>query len=124
MRQRDFRALALGSLAIFALATPARAEKASFELAPMRAASFDVGVKHVVGYFLDSGGHCRLILAIVEVGDDEASNVSHVEFVVASGAVARLQANPGGSVSFTCDTRARAMHVTRNEGLARRSAAD
>ncbi|HEY8163517.1 MAG: hypothetical protein ACR650_13520 [Methylocystis sp.] len=125
MRQGNFRALALGCVAIFALARPAWADKlATSALTPMQAASFDIGVKHVVGYFLDGGDHCQLILAIADVGDDEASSVSHVEFMVASGAVARLQSNPGGSLSFTCDNRAHAMRVTKNDGLARRSRAD
>jgi hypothetical protein len=125
MKQGNLGALALVCLALQPLSTLARAENLSpLTLAPMQAVSLDVGVKHVVGYFLDGRDHCRLILAVADVGDDASASVSHVEFTVGDRAVARIESTPGGSISFTCDNEAHRMRVTRNDGLSEPESVD
>jgi hypothetical protein len=120
MKLGTFRALSLVGVGLLTVAAPARSEElAPLMLAPMQALSLDFGAEHIVGYFLDRGNHCRLNLAIAEVGDMEAANVSHVAFAVSVGGVAHLESSPGGSLSFSCDNGAHRMRIHRSDGLAR-----
>jgi hypothetical protein len=118
MKQGNPRALAIGGLGLLALTASARAETfAPLTLSPMQAVSLDLGVKHVVGYFLEDGNHCRLILTIAEVGDKELTNISRVEFEVGAGGLARLETHPGGALFFACDNEAQHMRIRKDDGL-------
>ncbi len=85
---------------------------------PLGAASFDLGSKHVVGYFLPTDGRCRLTLMIGEANGEAAPPAARLMFLVEGGGRARFDSESGESLSFACKTGAAAMSATRVATLA------
>lgn len=92
-------------------------EPAIFAMTPLRAASLDVGSRHLVSYFVAAGGLCRLTVMIADAGAPEAP-ATRLRLAVDPGKAARVDTAEGKSVSFDCANEAREMRVTRLERLA------
>jgi len=86
--------------------------KAPTAMKPLGAASFDVGSKHVVGYFLASDGRCKLTLMIGEAGGAAQSSAARLLLVVDPGRSARFDSESGQSLRFACKSEALAMSAT------------
>jgi hypothetical protein len=83
---------------------------------PLMAASLDVGSKHIVGYFLNADGGCKLTLMIADAPRDENSEPSaqilRLRLMVEPGRAALVDTTDGGLVQFACDPDAQAMNAT------------
>ena len=71
---------------------------------PLKAISLDVGSKHVVGYFLNTEGQCRLTLMIADAFRDDASDYEEdedaiIEIDAPDTLRGQGQLPPGGSPS-------------------------
>jgi hypothetical protein len=119
-RNRILMTAISGALCLAAGSTPSSADEASHAaMAPMQAASLDVGTKHVIGYFLSSEGICRLTLMIAESADGEvAAQASRLQLAVEPGKSARLDAPQGASLAFACEKEALAMRVDKIDRVA------
>lgn len=92
-------------------------EPAISTMAPLRAASLDVGSRHLVSYFVAADGLCRLTVMIAETGAPEAP-ATRLQLSVDPGKAARVDTAEGKSVSFGCAPQAQEMRVTRLERFA------
>ena len=83
---------------------------------PLMATSLDVGSKHIVGYFLDADGQCKLTLMIADAPRDENSEPStqilRLRLMVEPGRAALVDTTDGRLVQFACDPDARTMNAT------------
>jgi hypothetical protein len=83
---------------------------------PLMATSLDVGSKHIVGYFLDADGQCKLTLMIADAPRDESSEPSaqilRLRLIVEPGRAALVDTTDGRLVQFACDPDARTMNAT------------
>jgi hypothetical protein len=82
---------------------------------PLMAASLDVGSKHVVSYFLNAGGQCKLTLMIADAARDENSERSEqilrLRLVVEPGRPALVDTTEGRRLQFACEPNAQAMNA-------------
>ncbi len=80
---------------------------------PRMAASFDVGTKHLVSYFLSENGMCKLTLMIAERprGEDEAqvADTSRLRVSIEAGKAAYLDTTEGKPLQFSCRLDGQAM---------------
>jgi hypothetical protein len=83
---------------------------------PLMASSLDVGSKHVVGYFLNADGRCKLTLMIADAARDENSEPSaqilRLRLMVEPGRAALVDTTDGRLLQFACDPGAQAMNAT------------
>jgi hypothetical protein len=80
---------------------------------PARAKSLDVGMKHVVSYFVSADGACRLTAMITDRSEDEAAaGTAQLQLVVEPGNTARIATADGNSLRFVCLGRAEWMTAT------------
>jgi hypothetical protein len=83
---------------------------------PLNAISLDVGSKHVVGYFLNTEGQCKLTLMIADGFRDEASESSshamRLRLMVEPGRSALVDTADGRLLQFGCEPNAQAMNAT------------
>jgi hypothetical protein len=83
---------------------------------PLMAKSLDVGSKHVVSYFLNADGRCKLTLMIADAARDENSERSaqilRLRLMVEPGRAALVDTTDGKLVQFACEPDALAMHAT------------
>ncbi len=80
---------------------------------PARAKSLDVGMKHVVSYFVSADGACRLTAMISDRSEDEAAaGTAQLQLVVEPGNTARIATADGNSLRFVCLGRAEWMTAT------------
>jgi len=83
---------------------------------PLKAISLDVGSKHVVGYFLNSEGQCRLTLMIADAFRDDSSDPSsqamRLRLMVEPGRSALVDTTDGRLLQFGCEPNAQAMNAT------------
>jgi hypothetical protein len=83
---------------------------------PMKAISLDVGSKHVVGYFLDGEGRCKLTLMIADAYREDAvtppSQTVRVRLMVEPGRSATVDTTDGRLLQFGCESSAQAMNAT------------
>jgi hypothetical protein len=83
---------------------------------PLGAISLDVGSKHVVGYFLNADGQCKLTLMIADAPRDENSEPSaqalRLRLMVEPGRAALVDTTDGRLLQFACEPNAQAMNAT------------
>jgi hypothetical protein len=91
---------------------------------PLGEASFELGAKHVVGYFLPANGRCRLTLMIAETEGETAAPAARVMLAIEPGRGARFDSENGESLKFECESGAVAMSATRLATLAALAADD
>lgn len=89
---------------------------------PMTASSYDTGGEHIVSYFLNDEGVCKLTL-VINNGPDEATaesaqRLTRLQFTVEPGRAASLEAADGKAIRFACLGRAQSMSVTKIDHLA------
>jgi hypothetical protein len=83
---------------------------------PLGATSLDVGSKHVVSYFLNADGQCKLTLMIADAARDENSEPSaqilRLRLTVEPGRPALVDTTEGRLLQFACQPGAQAMNAT------------
>ena len=83
---------------------------------PLKAISLDVGSKHVVGYFLNAEGQCKLTLMIADAARDESSEpsaqVMRLRLMVEPGRSALVDTTEGRMLQFACESEAQAMNAS------------
>jgi hypothetical protein len=83
---------------------------------PLMATSLDVGSKHVVSYFLNADGQCKLTLMIADAARDENSEPSaqilRLRLMVEPGRTALVDTTEGRLLQFGCEPDAQAMNAT------------
>ena len=107
-----------GALSFAASAELTAAESWSvLTMKPLMAASFDAASNHIVGFFVNANGLCKLTLM---VGDAEKPNApaSRLLLIVDPGRSARFDADDGNTLQFACKSGATAMTATRIESVA------
>ncbi len=96
-------------------------EPPAFEMRPMMATSIVTGGKHVVSYFLNGEGVCRLTLVIEEIAENPALRPSRLDVAVKAGSNAVYDAGNGRALSFGCSRTADAMTALKLDNTAWRS---
>ncbi len=107
-----------GALSFAASAELTAAESWSvLTMKPLMAASFDAASIHIVGFFVNANGLCKLTLM---VGDAEKPNapVSRLLLIVDPGRSARFDADDGNTLQFACKSGATAMTATSIKSVA------
>jgi hypothetical protein len=83
---------------------------------PLMATSLDVGSKHVVSYFLNADGQCKLTLMIADAaGDDDnarSEQILRLRLMVEPGRAALVDTTDGRLLQFACEPNAQAMNAT------------
>lgn len=80
---------------------------------PTRAKSLDVGMKHVVSYFVSADGACRLTAMITDRSEGEATaGTAQLQLMVEPGKTARIATADGNTLRFVCLGRAEWMTAT------------
>jgi hypothetical protein len=80
---------------------------------PRMAASIDAGSKHVVGFFVNADGVCKLTAMIADQGAEaEAAAPLQLQLTIEPGRTARFATVDGNALRFVCLGRAEAMTVT------------
>jgi hypothetical protein len=91
---------------------------------PLGATSLDVGSKHVVGYFLNADGQCKLTLMIADAARDENSvpsaQILRLRLMVEPGRAALVDTTEGRLLRFGCEPDAQAMNATLLDQVAAR----
>jgi len=89
---------------------------------PLKAISLDVGSKHVVGYFLNADGQCKLTLMVADGFRDDASEPSsqimRLRLLVEPGKSALVDSTDGRLLQFGCEPGAQAMNASVLDQLA------
>jgi hypothetical protein len=112
-----------GALCVAASMSPSAAESRSpMTMKPLKAISLDVGSKHVVGYFLNAEGQCKLTLMIADAVRDETSEPStqimRLRLMVEPGRAALVDTTDGRLLQFGCEGDAQAMNATLLDQMA------
>jgi hypothetical protein len=84
---------------------------------PLMAASFDAASNHIVGFFVNANGLCKLTLMIVDAQEPNVP-ASRLLLIVDPGRSARFDAADGNTLQFACKSGAEAMTATRIESVA------
>jgi hypothetical protein len=82
---------------------------------PLGARSLDVGSKHVVSYFLNADGQCKLTLMIADATREDSepsAQVLRVRLMVEPGRPALVDTTEGRMLQFACEPGAQAMNAT------------
>ncbi|QGM99769.1 hypothetical protein F7D14_17725 [Methylocystis parvus] len=86
---------------------------------PLAATSLDAGAAHVVSYFQQIGGACRLTMMIADQEmETKGGAPTRVQMTVEPGRAAYVDDADGKSSRFTCLYGAEAMNVTRIDRVA------
>jgi hypothetical protein len=107
-----------GALSFAAGAEVTAAESWSvLTMKPLMAASFDAASNHIVGFFVNTNGLCKLTLM---VGEAEKPNApaSRLLLIVDPGRSARFDADDGNTLQFACKSGATAMTATSIKSVA------
>jgi hypothetical protein len=100
----------------------AAASRSPATMKPLMATSLDVGSKHVVSYFLNADGQCKLTLMIADAARDEDSKPSaqilRLRLMVEPGRAALVDTTDGRLVQFACERDAQAMNATLLDQIA------
>jgi hypothetical protein len=112
-----------GALCLAASAGLSAAESWSpTTMMPLMAKSLDVGSKHVVSYFLNADGRCKLTLMIADAARDENSERSaqilRLRLMVEPGRAALVDTTDGKLLQFACEPDALSMHATLLDQIA------
>ena len=82
---------------------------------PMQGVSFHAGTKHAVGYFLNEGKTCKLVLTLA---DDANFAPTRIETAIEAGKSTRYQLAEGKSFEFACQDGGNAIIVKSHETTA------
>jgi hypothetical protein len=89
---------------------------------PLMATSLDVGSKHVVSYFLNADGQCKLTLMIADPARDEntepSAQILRLRLMVEPGRAALVDTTDGRLLQFACDPGAQAMNAALLDQIA------
>ncbi|WP_159727499.1 hypothetical protein [Methylosinus sp. Ce-a6] len=117
-------ALALAAALSLSAGVALRAEPhgrvtAPVTLKPLAAASFEVGRKHVLSYFVGADGACRLTVIVFDAASpvETSPATATTRFIVpiSSGKSANLDTAVARTLHFACAPDATAMTVTASE---------
>jgi hypothetical protein len=90
--------------------------RSAVTMKPLGATSLDVGSKHVVSYFLNADGQCKLTLMIADAARDEksepSSQILRLRLMVEPGRAALVDTTDGRLLQFACAPDAQAMNAT------------
>jgi hypothetical protein len=117
-------AAAFGGALCLATNTGLSAEESGSPLtmAPFMAKSLDAGTKHVVSYFLNADGQCKLTLMISDASrgesDEPSAEILRLRLTVEPRKAAMVDTTHGKLLRFACESDARAMSVTLSERVA------
>ena len=116
LRKRTLLAIAFAGTSVVADPNMARATDPALPLTirPLQGASFDIGTKRAVSYFLSDDEECKLTLMLAElVNDDEANGLAATRMTVAVevGKAARLDTAEGKSLEFKCQPGGQEMSI-------------
>ena len=116
LRKRTLLAIAFAGTSVVADPSMARATDPALPLTirPLQGASFDIGTKRAVSYFLSDDEECKLTLMLAElVNDDEAHGLAATRMTVAVevGKAARLDTAEGKSLEFKCQPGGQEMSI-------------
>ncbi len=99
-----------------AMSPSAAGSRSPATMKSLKAISLDVGSKHVVGYFLDAEGQCKLTLMIADAVRDETSEppsqIMRLRLMVEPGRSALVDTTDGRLLQFGCESKAQAMSAT------------
>jgi hypothetical protein len=112
LRKRTLLAIAFAGTSVVADPSMARATDPALPLTirPLQGASFDIGTKRVVSYFLSDDEECKLTLMLAElVNDDEAA--TRMTVAVEVGKAARVDTAEGKSLEFKCQPGGQEMSI-------------
>ena len=106
-----------GALCLWATTNAPAANWSAQTMKPLMAASFDAASNHIVGFFVNANGLCKLTLM---VGDAEKPNAptSRLLLIVDPGRSARFDADDGNTLQFACRSGATAMTATSIKSVA------
>jgi hypothetical protein len=108
-----------GALSLAASAGPAAAESWSVvTMKPLMAASFDAASHHILGFFVNANGLCKLTLMIADADEASETPPARLQLLVEPGRRARFDAADGETLQFACKSDARAMTATMLESVA------
>jgi hypothetical protein len=112
-------AAALGGALCLAASSELTADESWSQLTmkPLMAASFNAASNHIVGFFVNANGLCKLTLMIGDAEDPNAP-ASRLLLVVDPGRSARFDAADGNTLQFACASGAMAMTATRIASIA------
>ncbi len=85
---------------------------------PLMAASFEAASNHIVGFFVNANGLCKLTLMIGEAREASETAASRLQLIVEPGRRARFDAADGDTLQFACKPGAREMTATKLESVA------
>ncbi|MGO9234974.1 MAG: hypothetical protein ACLP4V_13205 [Methylocella sp.] len=117
LRKRTLLAIAFAGTSVVADPGIARATDPALPLTirPLQGASFDIGTKRAVSYFLSDDEECKLTLMLAELvnDDDEANGLAATRMTVAVevGKAARLDTAEGKSLEFKCQPGGQEMSI-------------
>ena len=115
LRKRTLHAIAFAGISVVAGLSLARAaDPGPLTIRPLQGASFDIGTKRAVSYFLSDDEECKLTLMLAElVNDDEAHGLAATRMTVAVevGKAARLDTAEGKSLEFKCQPGGQEMSI-------------
>jgi hypothetical protein len=96
------------------------AQAAEQTIKPLQGASFHVGTKHAVAYYVAENSHCKLVLTLAEEpkGDDATFESTRFEAALAAGKSTRYPLVEGTSLEFACEAEAQAMTIKSLEAVA------
>ncbi len=102
-----------GALCLWATTNAPAADWSAMTMKPRMAASLDAGAKHVVSYFVNADGICKLTVMIADtVGDDSGAPAAQLQLSVDPGRTARFATGDGNTLRFVCLGRAETMSAT------------
>jgi len=108
-----------GALCLAASSGLSRGDDSSIlTMIPMAAKSLDIDSKHIVGFFQQAEGRCRLTLMINDAGDETIAKVSRMQLPVDPGRSARIDTSQGSALAFGCEIEAQAMSVHKVDRFA------
>lgn len=90
---------------------------------PLGATSLDVGSKHVVSYFLNADGQCKLTLMIADTARDDSepsAQILRLRLMVEPGRAALVDTTDGRLLQYACEPGAQAMNATLLDQVAAR----
>jgi len=116
LRKRTLHAIAFAGISVVAGPSLARAaDPGPLTIRPLQGASFDIGTKRAVSYFLSDDDACKLTLMLAELvnDDDEAAGLAGARMTVAVevGKAAHLDTAEGKSVEFKCQPGGQEMSI-------------
>jgi len=85
---------------------------------PLMAASFDAASNHILGFFVNADGLCKLTLMIGEADGATESLASRLLLIVEPGRRVRFDAADGSTLQFACKSGAQAMTATKLKSIA------